>query len=50
MLKSKTERYKFKLLTPKIFELLGDKTADFDFYYINNLFRIKPNKIQKVYK
>lgn len=50
LIKLRSEHYKFKLFTPKLFKLLGDPSAEFSFYFTNNLLRSKPSSFQKIHK
>ena len=35
-------------MNEKMLKILNDITADYDFYFMHNLLRDKPNKLQKV--
>ncbi len=47
ILRTSTHKYKFKLINEKMLRVLDDPTSEYDFYFINNLLRDKPSKIQK---
>ncbi|CAD8114518.1 unnamed protein product [Paramecium sonneborni] len=42
-LKTKTERIKFRLITKRIFEVICDNSANFEYMLINRLIKQKPN-------
>lgn len=42
-LKTKTDKIKFRLINNKIFSLINDKTADFNYILLHKMIKQKPS-------
>jgi hypothetical protein len=48
ILKTQTHSYKFKLINFQIFNILDDVSSDYNYYFMKNFFKQKPNRIAKL--
>lgn len=48
-IRTPTDQYKFKLMTPKIYQVLDDHSSDYEFYQLHDMIRYRVGRVRKLW-